>query len=131
MSSPSIHDSLLCGYEVNGDNRTIVLHTRPHQGGGTAYIDVIFCGVRGYHFDGDCLGNIVFGIDDVPANQVIGDGVAWYERNRHYGWLLGWDSRKETPEEFIARCNCRAYSISSSYGMDGFVIAASMEQVVR
>jgi hypothetical protein len=127
---PSIHDSLLYAYEVDGDSRTIVLHTRPHQGGGTEFIDVTFRGVLGYDFDGDCLGNIVFGIREAPASEMIGDGVAWRERNRQYGWPEGWNSRKEGPDEFIARCNCRVYELSSSYGMDGFVIAESMELTV-
>jgi hypothetical protein len=127
---PSIHDSLLCGYDVNGDNRTIILHTRPHQGGGTAYIDVIFRGACGYHFEGDCLSNIVFGIDEVAASEVIGDGVLWYERNRQHGWLPGWNPKQENAEQFLNRRKCRVYVLSSSYGIDGFVIAESMELIV-
>jgi hypothetical protein len=127
---PSIHDSLLYAYEVDGDRRTIVLHTRQHPGGGTDYIDVIFRGVQAYHFEGDCLNNIVFSIDEVPASTVIGDGVACYERNRQYGWPNGWDSRRETLEEFFSRCNCRIFEITTSYGMYGFVAAASMEQQI-
>ena len=69
---PSIHDSLLTGYTVHGTNRKIVLRTESHRGGGTALIDVIFGGVVTYHFEGDCLGNIVFDIDEVPTASIIG-----------------------------------------------------------
>ena len=82
---PSIHDSLLTGYVVDGKGRSITLHTEPHAGGGEAFIDVIFRGVVAYHFEHDCLENIVFGIEEVSADAIVGDGVAFAERNR-YGW---------------------------------------------
>lgn len=68
-----IHDSLLTGYTVDGTNRTIVLHTQPHQGGGTVPIDVIFSGVVAYHFEGDCFCNTVFDIEEVPSARIIGE----------------------------------------------------------
>ena len=62
-SAPSIHDSLLTGYGVDGKTRTITLHTEPHQGGGEAFVDVIFAGVVAYQFEGDAMSNIIFGIE--------------------------------------------------------------------
>jgi hypothetical protein len=127
----SIHDSLLTGYTVDGDEKTLVLHTRPHQGGGVAYIDVVFRGVVAYHFEADCLGNIVFGIEEVDANSIIGDSLIFSERAREYGWPPGWDERRETAEEFFIRQHCRFFELTCSYGMYGWVAATCMEQEVR
>jgi len=108
-----------------------VLHTEPHQGGGSARIDVIFNGVVAYHFEGDCLSNIVFDIEEVPASSIIGDGTTFVERNQTYGSPAGWDPRRESAEEFLSRMGCRMFELSCSLGMHGWVAAERMAQVVR
>jgi len=128
---PSIHDSLLTGYTVDGTNRKIVLHTEPHQGGGAAEIDVIFTCVAAYHFEGDCLGNILFDIEQVPVASIIGDGTMFRERSRLCGWPNAWDPKQEGPEEFFSRLGCKLYEIHCSYGMYGWVAAERMQQIVR
>lgn len=117
-----VHDSLMTGYTVDGETKTIVLHTRPHPGGGVAVIDVIFRGVVAYHFEGDCLQNIVDTVEEVSIGRIIGDGAAFAAGR--YGWQ--WDSRREDAAAFLARVGARAYEIICSYGMYGWVAAASM-----
>lgn len=127
--TPSIHDSLLHAYEVDGDRNRIVLHTRPHSGGGIGYIDVIFTGVEAYHFEGDCLSNIVFTIDEVSASSDVGKHNEFEERHRQCGWPRGWDINAETFDEFIAKHQCRIFQLSTSCGMNGFVVARAIEYV--
>ena len=127
----SIHDSLLTRYTVDGASRRVVLHTQPHQGGGSAFIDVVLSGVAAYHFEGDCLGNIVFDIEEVPAAKIIDDGADFVERNRLYGWPEGWDSRAESAEAFFSRLGCRFFELTCSHGMYGWIAAERMEQVIR
>lgn len=131
MSEPSIHDSLLIGYEVDGTARRIVLHTMPHQGGGEVPVDVIFESVAAYHFEGDCLHNIIFDIAETEAREVVGDGTAFRERHRICGWPRDWNSRAEGPAEFFARENLKVFAISCSYGMTGWVAAKSVRRVVH
>ena len=91
----NVHDSLLTGYTVDGDAQTLLLHTRPHQGGGTAHVDILFHGLTAYHFEGDCLGNIVFGINEVSAQSIVGDGVVFAERHESSaGRKVGTPARK-------------------------------------
>jgi hypothetical protein len=124
----SIHDSLLTGYIVNGSDRSVILHTEPHPGGGTAFVDVVFRGVAAYHFEGDCLQNIVFGVDEVPAEQVVGDGTAFLERFQRTGWPPGWNPKRESPTEFLSRPGLKIYELHCSYGMAGWIAAESMER---
>jgi hypothetical protein len=124
----SIHDSLLTGYVVDGARGTIVLYARPHQGGGAA-LDVRFSGVVAYHFEGDCLQNIVFDIVEVAPEALLDDGRAFLERNRQHGWPAGWDPATEGPAEFIRRLGCRCFELSASYGMSGWVAAQRMEML--
>lgn len=126
---PSIHDSLLYAYEVDGDRKHIVLHTRPHSGGGTARVDIVFAGVEAYHFEGDCLGNIVFGIEALTTSSEVDDPQLIEKRYRRFGWPRGWNPPTETFDEFVANHRCRIYQLTSSYGMEGFVVARRMESV--
>ena len=127
---PSIHDSLLIGYEVDGRGRRIVLHTVPHQGGGEVPIDVIFEGVGAYHLEGDCLQNIIFDIVETSAQEVVGDGRAFRERHRWCGWPRDWDSRTEEPAAFFAKHELKIFALTCSYGITGWVAARSVRQVV-
>src|SRR5262245_23007547 len=113
---PSLHDSLLTGYKVDGGARTIALYIEPHQGVGVA-ATVKFSGVVAYHFEGDCLQNIIFDVTEVPIATVVGDGEEFAERLRWCGWPAGWDPRRESAEQFFRRVGCRCFELSSSYGM--------------
>jgi hypothetical protein len=126
----SIHDSLLTGYVVDGKARSLVLHTEPHAGGGEAIVDVVFLGVVAYHLEGDCLKNIVFGVEEVSPEDVIGDGAAFAERQRLYGWPGNWNPNTETLAQFLSRPGVKVFELQCSYGMGGWVAAESMEQRV-
>src|SRR5687768_11597216 len=119
----SVHDSLLAGYVVDGKARSITLHTEPHHGGGEAFIDVVFRGVVAYVVEGDCLENIVSGIDEVSPQSVVGDGVAFAERHRLHGWPRGWDPAVETAEQFLSRPGVRVFAFHCSYGAAGWIAA--------
>ena len=126
----ALHDSLLTGYTVDGVERTIVLRTEPHQGAGIA-AQVRFVGVAAYHFEGDCLENIIFDITEVPAESVLADGDAVTHRSNQCGWPRGWNPGRERLEQFLRDRGCRCFELSSSYGMRGWVAASHMEILPR
>ena len=122
----SLHDSLLTGYTVDGTARTVVLRTEPHQGDGIS-AEVKFSGVVAYHFEGDCLQNIIFEITEVPPESVVGDGAAAEERFRQRGWPRGWEPGREDLAQFLRRQGCRCFELSSSYGISGWIAAREMD----
>jgi hypothetical protein len=83
-----------------------------------------------YHFEGDCLENIVFDVTRVPASTIVGDGKEFEERSKMYGAPPGWDSRRENVENFFLRNGTQLFELSSSYGMHGWIAAERMEQVI-
>jgi hypothetical protein len=127
---PSVHDSLLTGYTVDGKIRSIVFHTEPHRGGGDVPIDVVFAGVIAYHIEADCFENIVFDIEEVPASQIVGDGTAFAERHRLHGWPEGWNPDKETAEQFLSRPGISVFALNCSYGATAWVAARTIEERV-
>jgi len=126
----SIHDSLLTGYSVDGRSRTIVLHTEPHAGGGTAFIDVVFRGVVAYHLEGDCLHNIVGRIEEAKPADWWFDRAVFGARFAQYGWPGSWDPKRESPEQLLTRPGVRCFVLECSYGMGGWIAAQSMDTVV-
>jgi hypothetical protein len=128
--SPSIHDSLLTGYSVDGKTRTITLHTEPHQGGGEAFVDVSFTGVVAYQFEGDAMRNIIFGIEPAPPDYEDDIAKVIIEQQRQYGIMPSWNAKSETLREYCSRTGTTLFFIQSSYGLDGWVAAATMTKVV-
>jgi hypothetical protein len=126
----SIHDSVLVGYDVDGERRMITLHTKPHEGGGGEEpVDVVFHGVVAYHIEGDCLANIVASIDEVAVEDVLGDGKEFAERHRITGWPRGWNPDRESAQAFFSRTGVKLYGLICSYGMSAWFAASSMEQL--
>lgn len=127
---PSIHDSLLTGYEVDGVNATIVFHTEPFSGGGEAFVDVVFDGVAAYRFENDLLQNIVFDIEEASEAETVAITDRIQAELGRGGFFREWDARKETAMECFIRLNVKAFELGSSYGMTGWVAARGMSQTM-
>lgn len=128
---PSVHDSLLTGYTIDGRARTIVMHTEPHQGGGDAFVDVRFDGVGAYRFENDLLQNIVFDIAEASPDEaasIMRDIDANGGRN---GFPRDWDTGAETVAQYLKRLELRLFVLSASYGMTGWIAAKSVQRIVR
>jgi hypothetical protein len=87
--------------------------------------------VVAYHFEGDCLQNIVFEVSEVPVERVLDDEAAFRKRSQQTGWPRGWDPQKESPLQFLSRPGLKVFEIHCSYGMRGWIAAETLEgQVV-
>ena len=119
------HNRLLC-YAVNCEERRVTFHTgffdcEPHD-----YTEVVFSGVAAYHFEGDTFGTILFDISQTPLEEIYASYREIFTRRKNYGWPL---LQYEDEEDLICRLRAegiRGYLISSSCGMDGFVMSRSM-----
>jgi hypothetical protein len=119
----SVHDNLILSYTVECEQRRITLHTAFFDNEPNEYTDVTFSGVVAYHFEGDTFGTILFDISEVPPLTVYEDYEEVFVRRRNYGWpVLQYGAKEELLDKFNPE-GIKAYRISSSYGMDGFVLA--------
>lgn len=123
----SIHDNFLLYYTVDCHEQRITLRTAYLDGDASEHTDVIFSGVAAYHFERDNFGTILFGIEETSPEQVYADYHSIFESNKNYGWPK---IRYDTEAELLAALEAQAvkgFLISSSYGMDGFVLAQVMQ----
>lgn len=125
MQTQSVHDNRIIAYEVDAERRRIILHTRFDDRTPTEYTDVIFDGVLGYRFENDNFGNIILDIEEISLSQLLSDNRNVFEGGKKYGWPGVWNESPEASMHYFESNRAKAFEISSSFGMDGWVIAES------
>lgn len=126
---PSVHDNHIVAYSVFAAEEKIVIQTEfrdrePHE-----FTNIIFEGVLAYHFENDLLDNIIFDVREVDLPKLLKECAGMFERGWRYGWPRGWDKEKEEIEAFARRLEMRAFELSASYGMNGWVLARRMTKI--
>jgi len=126
MVMRSIHDSRVVSYEVVGEEGRIVLHTSRKEKESPQSIDVIFEGVLAYFFQHDNFGNILFGIEEVSLPELVEENASLFEEGSKYGWPGSWNDSSRSCLSYFKGGDGRAFEITSSYGLSGWVIARSI-----
>jgi hypothetical protein len=127
----SVHNNLLISYEVQCEARRIILRTECRvKNEPTQYVNVVFTGVQGYHFENDAFGNIIFGFETVPIEQFLTEyGPEISESYRMAGSPGPWAATLETASAYLQDQATQGFILSSSYGLDGWVLAREMSIV--
>ena len=127
----SVHDNLLISYEVQCEARTIILRTGYRvKNEPTEFTNVIFKDVQGYHFRNDAFGNIIFGLEPVPVEEFLAEyGPEISESYRVAGAPGPWAADIGTALAYLRERGIRAFILSSSCGLDGWVLAQEMSIV--
>lgn len=129
QSELSVHDNQVDGYVVDCPGRRIVLHTsfryrEPHE-----FTDIVFEHVLAHVFEHVLPGSILYDVQEVSLDQLLRENTALLEASWRYGWppIEYRGDLRALAAELSAR-SVRAYSISSSYGLSGWVLAGSCER---
>jgi hypothetical protein len=127
----SVHDNMLISYEVQCEARTIILRTEYRvKNEPTQCVNVVFTGVQGYHFENDAFGNIIFGFETVPIEQFLTEyGPEISESYRMAGSPGPWAANLETASAYLQDQGTQVFILSSSCGLDGWVLAREMSIV--
>jgi hypothetical protein len=119
---PSLHDHYLVAYEVRCEARQIKLVAR-HPAEGSCRT-VAFTGVEAYDFRNDAFGNIVFSLEEVPAERILSEFSSQIaESYRSAGAPGPWAADLESAPQVFATKGIRGFILSSSYGLSGWVLA--------
>jgi hypothetical protein len=125
VQEPSIHDNRVISYEVDGERRRIVLRTRFEDREPVEHTDLIFEGVLAYHFENDNFGNILFGVEEVSVPQLVEGNRRLFDEGSKYAWPGPWNQSTQAAVQHLEAAGARAFEISSSYGLAGWVVAES------
>jgi hypothetical protein len=129
--TPSVRDNLLMSYEVRCDERTISLRTeRRSKIEPSEFVDVIFKGVEGYHFENDAFGNIIFDVETVAIDQLLKEHRAEISESYRMAGAPGpWASNLETASALLLGKGVRGFVLASSLGLSGWVLAREISIV--
>src|SRR5690349_14293085 len=125
----SVHDNLIVSYTVDCQEQRITLRTAFDSNDLHEDTDVIFSGVVGYHFEGDNFGTILFDIAQVSPEEVYSAYRDVFERRKSYAWPTIDSGTEQELMDKLRNRNVKGFLISSSYGMEGFVLAEEMRLV--
>ena len=127
----SVHDNSVVAYEVLAKEKKIVLHTECLDRESHEFTDIVFEEVLAYDFENDLFGTIIFDVKEVDLSVLLKEKAAMFEGGWRHGWPRGWERDKEDIEVFVRRLEMRAFELSSSYGMSGWVLARRMSKVQK
>jgi len=124
----SVHDNYLLGYEVRHTVREIRLRTEFRHSDPPERTDVVFAGVVAYGFKHDALylGTILFDVEEVDPISIWQECAEEFAEGLRYGWPGDWASSPEAAASFFEANRVRGFGVSSSCGLTGWVLAASM-----
>jgi hypothetical protein len=127
-----VHDNHLYAYVVDCENQRIVLHTvfrdrEPHE-----FTDVVFHGVCAHHFEQALPGNILFDVEEIDVDVLVRENASLFEASWRYAWPpIEYRGDLATLTAALRGASIRAYSVSSSLGLSGWVLARTCERYSR
>lgn len=117
-----IHDNEISSYIVNLKEQQIILHME-HQNKNT---NIIFSNVLVHFFENELSGSILLDIEEYSINQFIKDNCRLLEQRKNYCWPIDYDTIEQLSEE-LQKEQYYYYVISSSYGLNGWILAKNYE----
>jgi hypothetical protein len=116
----SIHDNRVIGYTVDHEQRMLILRTEFE---GREHTDVVFDGVLAYFLENDNFSNVLFSIAEVPLTQLLHEQRELFENGTRFAWPGPWNTSSQAASDYLGKHSGRAFVISSSFGLCGWVIA--------
>jgi hypothetical protein len=127
----SIHDNVLVSYEVLADKREILLRTR-FPSTKSERTDIIFRGVEGYYFHHDNFETIIFDVVEISVVRILEDDGDRFDEGWRFAWPGRWNTESEADRRaYLAERGVKGFELSSSYGMSGWILAKSVERILK
>jgi len=127
----SVHDNVLVAYEVLCEQKEIRLRTGFRDRQPVEHTDIIFRGVEAYRFFQNNFQTIIFDVTEISVEDILSDNKTRFEEGRPYAWPGSWNSSESAMRAHLSERGARGFSLSSSFGMCGWVLATSMERILR
>ncbi len=121
----SLHDHYISGYRVDGRSRSVTFEVaRPGEDHNNRFSLLLnFSDVEGYFFEHDLSVNIVYSVEQQQITEFLRENAARFESESKWGWPLFWKGSTDKTAEFLAKKGASVWSISTSYGLSGWVVA--------
>lgn len=121
-----IHDNEIVSYEVDLKNHQIILHTQYKDSGSIKNTDIIFHDVLVHFFQNELSGSIIFDIEKSDITLFLKNNSDLLKKQKNYCWPMPYRTEEELTEGLL-KGQYSYYVISSSYGLNGWILAKSYE----
>ena len=74
---------------------------------------------------------IIFDVCEMDLAVLTDTHSAEFEAGWRHGWPWGWEKNKESVLSYFQRVEVKAFELSSSYGLTGWVVAKQMTKAAR
>jgi hypothetical protein len=126
----SVHDNSVYAYFIDCENRRITLHSRFTDANPHEFTDIVFTNVLVHRFEHVLEGNILFDVEEVDAPGLVDDEAEIFRESWRYGWPpVDYRGNLSLLKNELERRSMRAYRVSSSYGLSGWILAEQCELI--
>ncbi|HXH61981.1 MAG TPA: hypothetical protein VNI20_11560 [Fimbriimonadaceae bacterium] len=92
-------------------------------------VDVVFEYVIAYHLEQDDFENIIGEVREDDLANFVEREAARFAGAQKRGWPGDWSQGPESVLQFLRESQARAYGLESPFGLQGWVLARSVEFV--
>lgn len=124
----SVHDNEIVSYEVNLRSEKIIMHTEYQTSSIFKKMDLIFSGVLVHLFEQELPGSIILNIIRYDIIEFLEDNSELLKKHKPYCWPFYYKTEEELREK-VTTGEYYYYVISSSYGLNGWVVAKDYEAI--
>jgi hypothetical protein len=128
----SVHDNHVYAISIALEVERLILHTVFRDREPVEYTDVTFSGVVAHNFRHALRGNILFDVTEGEVQSLIHAEAELLKESWRYGWPeVEYKGDLDRLIEALRNKSIRAYSIDSSYGLSGWVLAVDCHRIPR
>ncbi|HEX4414678.1 MAG TPA: hypothetical protein VH107_13680 [Lacipirellulaceae bacterium] len=130
----SIHDNDVYAFSCDCVKRRIILHTSYDARGVRELTDIIFSDVLAHSFEHVLQRNILFDVREVASDTIIDEHRETFDESWTYGWPIAnveYRGNLEYLKTWLHEQSFRAFTIDSSLGLSGWVLAKKYDFVIR
>lgn len=121
-----VHDNEIMSYEVDLKNHQIIVHTQYQKSALIKNTDIVFHNVLVHFFQNELSGSIIFDIEKYDIIRFLKNNSDLLKKQKNYCWPMAYDTEEELTEKLLEG-QYSYYVISSSYGLNGWILAKSYE----
>ena len=122
----SFHDNEIIRYEVNLREREVIIYTQIRKDSNTIRFKIVFSNVIAHLFENELPGSIILELRKDSLGDFIRENKEILNSMREFLWPVDYDTFEEL-QEILLDAGYRYYSIISSYGLCGWILAKTVQ----
>jgi hypothetical protein len=115
------------GYHIDGSTIRFTLAGPARTGETHRAVELVFRDVEGYLFERKPGGDTVLTVEEHPLIAFLRANEDHFARESRWGWPRFWQGSAEQTEGWLAYRGRRVWTVSTSHGLSGWVVAGSAD----